>query len=315
MAIALSQQPRPAAAPAPRLRKRIKRAARFALVRAAIGAVGALPIRLAGWLGERFGALAYAVVAGERRLALQHLARAFPELPEPERRALARGCFRHLGRSLFELCCVHQMDRALDEWIEFSAEDRAALERALQPGKGVVFVSGHLGSWELLGRRLGLTGYPTYTIAAESADFRITRLLLRFREEGRIHVIWRGRDSAAKDMLRALRDGAILGMFLDQDTKVQSVFVPFFGHLASTPRGAAALALRTGASVVVGFCHRKPDGRYRVSVRAVEPPLREERSEAAVVALTARVTELIEQAIRRTPEQWIWMHRRWKTRP
>lgn len=312
MAIALSD--RPAAAAAPPLAKRLKRAIRYALVRAAVGAVSALPIRLAGQLGEWFGALGYRLARRERAWALEGLARAFPERSDLERRALALRCFRHLGRCAFELCCVRQLDRDLDAWIDFPASERATLERALEAKKGVVFVSGHVGNWELLGRRLGLTGYPTHTIAKEAPDARLTRLMARFREEGKIHVIWRGRDGAAKEMLRALRDGEILGLFIDQDTKVQSVFVPFFGHPASTPRAAADLALRSGAAVVVGFCQRQPGGRYRVSVQAVEPPS-QERSEAAAVALTARLSELIERAIRQTPEQWVWMHRRWKTQP
>jgi len=311
VAIALTGRP---AAAAPPLGKRVKRAARYALLRAAIAAASALPIRLAGRLGEWFGALAYHLARRERAWALEGLARAFPETPEPERRLLARRCFRHLGRCAFELCCVRQMDGALDEWIDFPASERAVLERALGARRGVVFVSGHVGNWELLGRRLGLTGYPTHTIAKESPDARLTRLMARFREEGKIHVIWRGRDGAAKELLRALRDGEILGLFIDQDTKVQSVFVPFFGHPASTPRAAADLALRSGAAVVVGFCQRQPGGRYRVGVQAVEPPSAE-RSEEAAVALTARLTEHIERAIRQTPEQWVWVHRRWKTRP
>lgn len=314
MAVALSDQPRPAAAPLPPLGKRVKRALRYAAVRAAIAAAGALPIRLARRVGEWFGGAAFLLARGERRRALEHLGRAFPELPETERHALARRCFRHLGRSAFELCCVRQVDRALSDFVDFPAEDRAALERALAAKKGVLFVSGHVGNWELLGRTLGLTGYPTHTIAKESPDFRLTRLMSRFREEGRIHVIWRGRDGAAKEMLRALRDGHILGLFIDQDTRVQSVFVPFFGRPASTPRAAADLALRSGAAVVVGFCRRQPDGRYRVNVEPVTPPI-PARTEEAVVALTARLTESIERAIRQSPEQWVWMHRRWKTQP
>jgi Kdo2-lipid IVA lauroyltransferase/acyltransferase len=314
MAVALSDQPHPAAAPVPPLGKRVKRAIRYFAVRAAIGAVAALPIRVARRIGEWFGGLAYHLARRERRWALEHLAVAFPDLPEPERRALARRCFRHLGRSAFELCCVRQMDRDPAAFVDFPAEDRAALERALAAKKGVLLVTGHVGNWELLGRTLGLTGYPIHTIAKESSDFRLTRLMTRFREEGRIHVIWRGRDGVAKQMLRTLRDGHILALLIDQDTRVQSVFVPFFGHPASTPRGVADIVLRSGAAAVVMFCHRQPDGRYRISVEPVAPPI-PERSEEAVVALTARLTESIERAIRQFPEQWVWMHRRWKTQP
>jgi KDO2-lipid IV(A) lauroyltransferase len=292
--------------------KRLKRALRYAAVRAAVGLVGALPIRLAGLLGEWFGAWAYELAASERRKALDSLATAFPEKSFEEREAIALGCFRHLGRCAFEVCCVRQIDRDQERWIAFPEADRQVLDAALARGKGVVFVSGHLGNWELLGRRLGRTGYPTYTIAKATTDPRLTRLVERFRGEGRIRIIWRGQDGAAKEMLRALREGAILGLFIDQDTRVQSVFVPFFGRPASTPRAAADLALRSGAAVVVGFCHREEGGRYRLSVTEVPVP-QGGRSEEATVSLTARMTEEIERAIRQRPEQWVWMHRRWRT--
>jgi KDO2-lipid IV(A) lauroyltransferase len=178
----------------------------------------------------------------------------------------------------------------------------------------VLFVSGHVGNWELLARRVALAGYPCQTIAKETTDPRLTRLVERFRAAGKLKSIWRGQDGAAKAMLKALKGGEILGMLIDQDTKVQSVHVPFFGHPASTPRAAADLALRTGAAVVVGFCQRQADGRYRVAMKQVEPESTGDR-EADAVALTAKMTWEIEQAIRRAPAQWVWMHRRWKTQP
>lgn len=298
----------------PPLSKRLKRALRYAAVRGVIGLIGALPIRLASLLGEWFGAWVYELAASERRKALDSLAIAFPEKPFEDREAIALACFRHLGRCAFEVCCVRQIDRDQERWIAFPDADRKVLEAALARGKGVLFISGHLGHWELLGRRLGRTGYPTFTIAKATSDPRLTRLVEQFRGEGKIHTIWRGRDGAAKEMLRALREGAILGLFIDQDTRVQSVFVPFFGRPASTPRAAADLALRSEAAVVVGFCHREANGRYRLSVTEVPVPPGG-RSEEATLALTAQMTAEIERAIRQRPEQWVWMHQRWKTQP
>lgn len=300
--------------PGPPLAKRLKRYLRYLAVRAAVSLVGLLPLGVAGALGERLGAWGFALAGGERRKALESLSRAFPALGAPAREALARQCFRHLGRAAFELACVQQIDSAPERWVEWPAGDRAVLDGALARGRGVVFVSGHVGNWELLARRVALAGYSAHTIAKETSDPRLTRLVERFRQRGRLQSIWRGQDGAAKKMLRVLREGAILGLLIDQDTRVQSVFVPFFGHPASTPRAAADLALRTKAALVVGFCQRQESGRYRIAMRELEVS-RTEDAESDAVRLTAALTSEIEAAIRQAPAQWVWMHRRWKTQP
>ncbi|MBI3181692.1 MAG: lysophospholipid acyltransferase family protein [Myxococcales bacterium] len=294
--------------------KRLKRAVRYFFLRCALALVGLLPAKLAGRLGESFGALAFALARRERRKALASLSMAFPELGEAERRSLARACFRHLGRCAFELSCVRQLDSRVEEWVEWPEADRKVLEAALGKGRGVVFVSGHVGNWELLARRVALAGFPCQTIAKEATDLRLTRLIERFRSSAGLRSIWRGQPGAVKQMLRSLKAGEILGLLIDQDTKVQSVFVPFFGRPASTPRAAADLALRTGAAVVLGFCHRQAGGKYRLSMREVAAPDLGSREEA-VHSLTALLSSGIESAIRQAPEQWVWMHQRWKTRP
>jgi len=227
---------------------------------------------------------------------------------------MARRCFAHLGRCAFELACIRQMDPRIGEWVEWTEDERRLLDGALARGRGVVFVSGHVGNWELLARRVGLGGLPASTIAKESTDWRLTRIVERFRTQGCVESIWRGQPGAVKRMLRVLKSGGIRGLLIDQDTAVQSVYVPFFGRPASTPRAAADLALRTGAAVVVGFCQRKEDGRYRLSMKEISP-LQTGDANNDAVALTRAMTAEIEGAIRRTPEQWVWMHSRWKTQP
>jgi len=228
-------------------------------------------------------------------------------MAQADRLALVRACFRHLGKMIFELVCVEQIDAVPDEWVRWA--DRTVLDAALARGKGVMFISGHVGNWELLARRVALAGYPCQTIAKETTDPRTTALIEKFRASSKLKSIWRGQPGAAKAMLRALRDGQILGMLIDQDTDVQSVWVPFFGRSAKTPRAAADLALRTGAAVVVGFCQREADGRYRVVMHEVPT----EGLDA--VSLTATLSAQIEAAVRAAPEQWVWMHRRWKSPP
>jgi KDO2-lipid IV(A) lauroyltransferase len=250
----------------------------------------------------------------DRDQALASLGTAFPHLTEKERLSLARDCFRHLGQSALELACIRQIDRRIESLVEWPEGDRQILEAAIKRGKGVVFVSGHIGNWELLARRVALAGFPSQSIAKEASDPRTTKMIERFRQQGRVGSIWRGQPGAAKQMLRALKAGEILGLVIDQDTKVQSLFVPFFGRPAATPRAPADLALRTGAAVVVGVCQRQKDGRYRLTMREIEPRSTGDK-EVDAVWLTAALSSALEEAIRRAPEQWVWMHRRWKTQP
>ena len=296
--------------------KRAKRALRHGLLRVALAVVAGLPLDVAADFGRALGGLAFLLLGKQRRLALEGLERAFPEVSPAEREALARACFRHLGQSVFELACVPKLERDAARYLDWPADQRAVLEEAAAEGKGVLFVTGHVGNWELLARTVGRSGIvPSSTIAKEASDARTTALLERFRGSAGIRTIWRGSEGAARAMLRALRGGELLGLLIDQDTRVQSVFVPFFGVPASTPRAAADLALRTGAAVVTGYCHRVgEETRYRVSMRRLKLPPPTGDREADAVAWTAAMTADIERAIRESPAQWVWMHRRWKTR-
>ncbi|NBD07502.1 MULTISPECIES: lysophospholipid acyltransferase family protein [Corallococcus] len=297
----------------PPLTKRLKRYLRYLLIAGMLRLLQFLPLGMARTLGMTLGGWAYALAGGERRKALKSLARAFPDLGDAERDALGRGAFRHLAAAALEVASTRALDAGLEALVAWPAQDRQVLESALAKGKGVVFVSGHVGNWELLARRVAKAGYPSQSIAKETSDPRLTALVEDFRAKGGVRSIWRGQEGAARAMLRALRSGEILGILIDQDTRVQSVFVPFFGELAATPRAAADLALRTGAAVVVGFCQRDKEG-YRLTMEEVPAPDAVER-EAAVQALTTALSQRIEAAIRRAPEQWVWMHQRWKTRP
>ncbi|MBL0697425.1 lysophospholipid acyltransferase family protein [Comamonas sp. JC664] len=283
------------------------------LIRGVLLLLQPLTLGVARSLGARLGALAYHLAGGERRKALKSLSVAFPEKSDAEREAVAREAFRHLAAAALEVACTGALDEALERLVAWPDADRQVLETALARGKGVVFVSGHVGNWELLARRVARAGYPSQSIAKETTDPRLTELVGQFRARGGVRSIWRGQEGAARAMLRALRGGEILGILIDQDTKVQSLFVPFFGQLAATPRAAADLALRTGASVVTGFCHRDGEG-YRLTMEEVPVPQDADR-EAAALALTAALSTRIEDAIRRAPAQWVWMHQRWKTRP
>jgi len=291
--------------------KRVRRFLRAYAVIALVWLLGRIPFSLALRLGRRGGRLAYHLFGRERRLALAHLALAFPEWSEAERRDVARRMFESLGMSAVELAQLRKLDAVLEDYVRLPEEAARVLHR-IRRGRGVVMVTGHLGNWELLFRRCLRAGFDAYAVGKESHDPRFTALMERIR--GRDRVIWRGAPGAARQMLQVFRKDGYLSLLIDQDTKVQGVFVPFFGRLAHTPRAAADLALRTGASVAAIFIRRLPEGGHEISVEEIPPP-RSTDPEAAAWELTAEMTRRIEEAIRRSPHEWVWMHERWKTRP
>lgn len=298
---------------APPLAKRFKRSLRFLVLRSVLFFVSRLPLGLAQRVGDGLGGLAFRLAPEERDKALLSLARAFPEKTDAERRALARACFRHLGRCAFEAAVAERLSAAeFDALVDVPESVRSMLLRAHAKGKGVVAITGHVGHWELLGWSFVRQGIPLHVIAQQNVDGRLTALANAFRAKGHVHTVLRGTPGAAGGMLRALRRGDALGLLIDQDTRVQSVCVPFFGVRASTPRAPADLTLRTGAATVAVFLQRGPEGRYHFSGEELEVP-RTDDAEKDVLELTRRYSDAIERAIRRAPEQWVWMHQRWKT--
>lgn len=300
----------------PPLHKRLKRSIRSVLVRGLLALVSVLPLGPALRLGGAIGVLAYHVARKTRRLALEHLAVAFPEKAEVEREAICRAMFVHLGRSALELTSIRSYDARLEEYV--ALPQAALLAEVMARGKGLMFVTGHLGNWELLARRIARAGVPNAAIAKSGGDPRLNRLAERLRAEGGVTTLWREDADTGRAIIRTFRQGKALGLLIDQDTNVQGVFAPFFGRPAYTPRAAADLALRFRAPVVVATVHRRgpnPGDGHELELTEVaydpDPPDRE----AEVVRLTAACNALLEDAIRRHPAEWVWMHARWKRRP
>ncbi|HYG66776.1 MAG TPA: lysophospholipid acyltransferase family protein [Anaeromyxobacteraceae bacterium] len=300
----------------PPLRKRIKRRIRSVLVRALIAILSLLPLRPALRVGGALGALAYRVAGKTRRLALEHLAVAFPETPEAEREAIARAMFVHLGRCALELTSIRSYDADLERYVEL--EEPGLLSEVMARGKGMMFVTGHLGNWELLARRIARAGVPNAVIAKAGGDANLNRFAEQLRAEGGVTTLWREDHDTGRAIIRTFRQGKALGLLIDQDTKVQGVFAPFFGRPAWTPRSAADLALRFGAPVVVGTVHRRgpnPGDGHLLELTEVPYDPHPADEEAEVIRLTAACNAVLEDAIRRHPAEWVWMHARWKTVP
>ncbi len=290
------------------MQRRVKNHLIYLFARAAIAVLGLTPAFAARRTGLILGAIAHTLAGAERRLARSQIATAFDIDKKSNRAALlTRGVFYHLGVSVVELCRILRSSNNSPD-VVIPPSCRRTLDDALGQGRGVIFVTGHMGNWELMARFLATEGYPISTMAAKSYDPRFTRLLERGRAQFGVDGIYRGQPGSSARMLRALRKNRVLGMLIDQDTSVPSVFVPFFGKLAHTPVGAASLASRTGASIVVGSMRRRPDGTHILEMEPFVPADDD-------LASTAALTLALERRIRRHPSQWVWFHRRWKTRP
>ncbi len=298
--------------------KRWRRRIRSALIRAAIRLLSLLPLGPALWLGSAAGKLAYWLAPTQRRLALEHLAIAFPDKSDAERQAIARASFVHLGQAAMEVAAVRSLDRRLEEYVSIDAAGERLMREAKESGRGLLFATGHMGNWELFGRRIARAGFECVAVARRSWDTRIDDLVSSFRASGGVETLWREDPGAGRALLKALRQGKVLGILIDQDTRVQGVFVPFFGRPALTPRAVADLALRFKAPLFVGWSRRREPGKgsgYLLEVEAVAYDPDPVDREAEVLKLTAFCTARFEAAIRRRPSEWVWVHRRWKTKP
>ncbi len=279
-----------------------------ALLRGLSWALGALPWRAAQRCGRAVGSLGWALSRRDKRRALAHLELAFPEASAAQRRRLGRASFRHLGETLAESLYLMRHDCAEIER-RTRVEGWDHVERARATRRPLLVVTGHCGNWELLAALISCRGLGMAVVARQLDEPEFDSLLVGLRQRFGTRTVARGAPGAARDLLRTLRRGGCLGILIDQDTSVDGVWVPFFGRPAYTPVGAADLVRRLDAISLPTFIERLADGSHRVRVHA--PPALPDDP----VAATAALTRLIEEQIRRIPEQWVWLHRRWRRQP
>jgi KDO2-lipid IV(A) lauroyltransferase len=260
-------------------------------------------------VGAGLGRLAY-LLGFRRRVALDGLRRAFPALPERERRRIARAAYGQLGRSLAEIALARTVpDSDLEHLVRFPDLHRLLGARA--QGRGVIVAVAHFGNWELLARAGVRRGLPITAITRPLRGTANRQLLAARREGGMRELPDKNSMLAALDVLRR---GEFLAIVVDQNMRPsRGIFVDFFGEQACTTPAAAVLAHRTGAPLLAAFPLRQPDGTHVVHVQGpFETGL---RGHAAVVALTQDLTRAVEEMVRAHPDHWFWVHRRWKTRP
>jgi KDO2-lipid IV(A) lauroyltransferase len=280
----------------------------YVVVRTLIAVARVLPDSAVRALGTLLGLTFYLVDGAHRRTAEGNLAAVFPSRSVTERKAIARAAFEHFGRLLFELLRFSTLSTAeMLELVEFDGEERA--RAAYARGKGVLFVTGHFGFWELHAIVHGVRMEPITMLARALDNPKLNDLLERIRRRTGNSVIYRR--GTIRRIMRTLQEGRGVAILIDQHiTSRDAIYVDFFSRPAATTSAVAALALRTGAAIVPVFALPLAGGRYRlIYEHPVEPSA---ETDSAIRDLTQRCTDVLEMYVRRHPELWLWMHRRWR---
>ncbi len=276
--------------------------------------LGALPRPLARACGIVLAHLVYWLHPRLRRVGMRNLAIAFPEKSGAERRRILRGTFTSLGRLLAEFCLFpsYTKENASQAVLYDGFEN---FEAAHRRGKGVIFLTAHFGGWELSSFFHSLCGHPLHIVVRPLDNPYLDALVDRYRTLHGARSF--GKQDFARGLIAAMRAGESVGILMDQNVMPEAgVFVDFFGKAACTATGPARVALHTGAAVVPAFTFWDAQiGRFRLRFDAALELVRSGDDEADAAANTALFTKVIEGCVRKYPEQWLWVHRRWKTRP
>jgi len=290
------------------MRERIE----YALIWSILKFLGLLPRPAARWAAAKLAALVFLINPAWRRVALFNLSLAFPNWTESEREQVMRKMVRNLGWVAAEFAHLPDARKNADK---IMSVEGAEFDAAQKRGKGVLLLTGHMGAWELIPFARAGQEKPMYFVARPIDNPRVDALVNWYRSlSGNVPI---PKDQAARGALRVLRGGGVVGILIDQNTAPEeAVFVDFFGVPAATTAGLARLARHTGAPVVPGYTYWDESiGKYRIVAEAPLVLERTDDEEADIRAYTARFNKVIEDFIRRFPDQWLWAHRRWKNRP
>ncbi len=269
-----------------------------------------LPFPWVGRAGRAIGRAFYYLLPGRRAITLGNLRSAFPGRPERELRGIARGAFENFGIAMSEFLCFSRLRTPQLKELMHYDEHRGRFE-AIAASRGLVFLTGHFGNWELTGAgSAGLAGVPYLVIVKTQSNRLVDRVVsdLRCMFGNRVVPM----EHAIRESLTALRGGGVVGIAPDQSAPRESDFVRFFGREVATFRGPAAFALRARVRMMMGFTVRRPDYTYDFILEEVPTSDLDGATEENVRELTRRHARLLERYIRLYPDHWLWMHRRWK---
>lgn len=245
---------------------------------------------------------------------MENLRRAFPDAAQKNLEKIALRAYQHFSKMMFEYSRFPIMKK--EEILSLcQIEGEEHLQWALQHGKGALFVAGHFGNWELMGAYLAQKGYPIAFLVGKQKNQWVDNLMNEYRKRMGIEIIPMG--ISMRRVIRTLWDNGWVALLADQDAGKDGIFVDFFNTKVSNHQGPAVFALRTGAPIIFGSAIRLPNGRHCFKFELVRTTEQYQggASRENILALTQAYTTLLEKAIRKYPDHWFWMHRRWKTRP
>jgi Kdo2-lipid IVA lauroyltransferase/acyltransferase len=279
-------------------------------IRGAVAALRQVSFDRAGAIGARIGGLGYRPFGIRRAVVERQVRAAFPGLTDPEVIRIARESYAHLGRTTIETAILPTYGREQVLELFETVEGWHHIERAMALGRGVMFVSGHLGNWELGGSYMAARGIPLEAVVRRMENPLFDQYITDTRRQIGMTVIHDA--DAVRRVPRAMREQHCVAFLIDQGAAgLASTWVPFFGRYAKTPRGPAVFALRLETPLIFGCALRQPSGRYALHFEEV-PVQRTGTLDADVDAIVASYTRTLERWVRRAPEQYFWHHRRWK---
>jgi len=286
----------------------------YVAMRCLLGVLQLLPWSAARPVARRLGDVGYLLDRPRRKAkALSNLQAAFPGLDQAEAKRILRGVYCHLAECVLDALkfayYAYQHDAmALLEPVGWEKLDQVPRQT------GLIFAGGHFGHWEVLGTALPILGYPTWTMARPRGNQFVESRLRRLREATGQQML--PKDAVARRMIRLLRAGENVGLLADQDARRHGIFVEFFGRMASTTPSVAAMSFHTGAPVAFVYARRIPgQNRFRVVLKDVIVPDPQGDKKAEVRRITESITANLEELVRDAPQEWLWLHRRWKTHP
>jgi len=286
----------------------------YAPVWLAVKVMGVLPRSLARAVGVSLGRMVYWLHVRLRHVGMRNLELAFPEKSKRERAKILRGVFTSLGRQLAEFCLFPRYTKEnVSQVVIYDGFEN--FEHAFARDKGVLFLTAHLGGWELSAFMHSLHGHPLHVVMRSLDNVYLDRLTKQYRTMHGNSMV--DKDEFVRGLLSAMKAGETVGILMDTNmTPPQGVFADFFRIPACTASGLARIALRTDAAVVPGFTvWDRVLRKYRLRFDPAVKLIRTGDDEADIIANTAQFTKVIEDYVRRYPDQWLWVHRRWKTRP
>ena len=269
-----------------------------------------LPFRLRVWIGTIIGKIGWYGVPGWRKqLAIDNIMFCLGKNPA-DAKAIARASVERFGRMLMDVLYFPALNKDnLDEYVVF--EGLEYLDDALAKGKGIVFATAHFGNWEIAAAALSIKGYPIISVARRQNNPAMDRFINEYRS---LHGATVAYKTSVRDMVRFLGDRYCIGLLMDQDAGADGLSVNFLGKPSSTPKGPAALARLKGAPIVPILTYSEPSGKHLLKCYPYLELCKTDEREADVANMTKTLVTIIEEAIKERPQEWFWLHNRWKTK-